>query len=187
MRPRWSGTRSLVICSGRCWHGLLGSVLWWHPCTRASGSHLAVPRSDLSNHMELAEHHTPASALRGSAGALRSRATRRCGWEVCRWFTTTHTRHIFSCNSRLLSDLSVTMNSSLAAVCCRFSLILGPRGSTFHVAPLAEGGLHKRKAMLKIHIMFPAESGSLKSLIPSCNAFLCGARSSEGVSAVPSK
>lgn len=36
-----------------------------------SGSHLALSRSDLSNQMELAKHHIPASVLRGSGGVKR--------------------------------------------------------------------------------------------------------------------
>lgn len=59
------------------WHRL-----WrWHPRTQGSGSHLAAPGSDLSNHTELAKHHTPASVLSG--GSESGRATgERCadGW-----------------------------------------------------------------------------------------------------------
>lgn len=59
------------------WHRL-----WrWHPRTQGSGSHLAAPGSDLSNHTELAKHHTPASALSGgseSGGATGERCAD--GW-----------------------------------------------------------------------------------------------------------
>jgi len=60
---------------------------WWHPCPQGSGSHLAVPGSDLSNQMELAKHHTSASVHRGSVETGRAR--KHSGWEVCRWLITT--------------------------------------------------------------------------------------------------
>lgn len=44
---------------------------------QGSGSHLAVPGSDLSNQMELAKHHTPATEL---GGEQRKRQAEEAQW-----------------------------------------------------------------------------------------------------------
>lgn len=116
------------------------------PAHAGSGSHLAAPGSDLSNQMELAKHHTPASALSGSGGAgerERGRARRRSGWEeVCRWLITAHI-----CSPHFLLYV---LSLKCAADCLNFNSlpVLGYRllfdfdskGKCFDGAPLAEGG-----------------------------------------------
>lgn len=101
------------------------------PAHAGSGSHLAVPGSDLSNQMELAKHHKPASALSRSRG--RGRARRNSGREVCRWLITTHIRspHFLQHVLSLKRADCLIFGSLLAPVCRLRSLILTPKSSVF--------------------------------------------------------
>lgn len=68
-RPEVAYTLSVLEMRRRV---ILGAVFFDDThAHRVAGSHLAAPRSDLSNQTKLAERHSPASVLRGSGGVKR--------------------------------------------------------------------------------------------------------------------